>query len=130
MASLDQSNMPIPLELGPWLRCLRTEKKLVLRQVAAAVDMDMAHLSKVELGDRLPTQEQATALAHFYGIPPDEIEAARMAGKFLRDLRGHPAASRAIELVQESAAAYGIGKSRKNPRMTMNDSRSQMRAET
>jgi len=108
--------------MGPWLRRLRTERQLVLRQVAAAVDMDMAHLSKVELGDRLPTQEQASALAHFYDIPPYEMEAARMAGKFLRDLQDHPAAPRALEIVQESAAAFTVRKSARNGSKTPGNS--------
>lgn len=102
--------------MGPWLRRLRTERQLVLRQVAAAVDMDMAHLSKVELGDRLPTPEQTARLAHFYEIPASEMEAARMAGKFLRDLRNNPAASRALEIVQESAAAFGAKKNGRKAR--------------
>ncbi len=94
-------------EFGSWLRELRAARGLVLREVAAAVAMDMAHLSKIELGDRLPTPEQTARLAHFYEIPASEMEAARVAGKFLRDLRDNPAASRALEIVQESAAAFG-----------------------
>ncbi len=78
--------------------------------------MDMAHLSKIELGDRLPTQQQAAALAHFYAVSINEMEAARMAGKILRYLRNHPAAPRAIEIVQENAAAYGLGKCSAIPR--------------
>ena len=111
MASLMQSSEGRPIQIGAWLRQLRVGRKLIVRKVAAAVGMDMAHLSKVELGDRLPTQEQAASLARFYDIPPYEMEAARMAGKFLRDLRDHPAAPRALEIVQESAAAFGVGKS-------------------
>ncbi len=124
MASRKQSNKSesSPFQMGPWLRRLRTERQLVLRQVAAAVDMDMAHLSKVELGDRLPTQEQASALAHFYDIPPYEMEAARMAGKFLRDLQDHPAAPRALEIVQESAAAFTVRKSARNGSKTPGNS--------
>jgi transcriptional regulator with XRE-family HTH domain len=39
------------------------EKNLALREVAAAAGMDQAHLSKAELGQRLPTEEQVKALA-------------------------------------------------------------------
>lgn len=117
MARQDQSNTSLseqcPFQFGSWLRQLRLAKGLVLREVAAAVAMDMAHLSKAELGDRLPTPEQTVRLAHFYEIPASEMEAARMAGKFLRDLRNHPAASRALEIVQENAAAFGVNQNGK-----------------
>jgi transcriptional regulator with XRE-family HTH domain len=53
-----------------------------------------------------------------FDIPPDETEAEQMAGNFLRELRDHPAAPRALEIVQESAAAYGVGKSEKTRRNT------------
>jgi transcriptional regulator with XRE-family HTH domain len=111
MASPDQTTRPPHGEIGTWLRSLRTERGLILREVAAAVDMDMAHLSKIELGDRLPTPEQASALAEFYAVCPNEMEGARMAARILRELRNHPAAPRVMQIVQESAAAYGIGKS-------------------
>lgn len=118
MASPNQTTSPPLAEIGTWLRSLRTERGLILREVAAAVDMDMAHLSKIELGDRLPTREQALALADFYAVCPNEMEGARMAARILRELRNHPAAPRVMEIVQESAAAYGIGKAsqRHHPR--------------
>lgn len=58
-----------------------------------------------------------------YIIPPDETEAEQMAGDFLRELRDHPAAPRALEIVQESAAAYGVGKPNKTRRNTKGKSR-------
>src|SRR4051812_22712050 len=50
-----------PPSLGEWLRQMREGKELPLRVVAAAAEMDQAHLSKAELGQRLLTAEQAAA---------------------------------------------------------------------
>jgi len=63
---------------GEWLRQLRAAKDEPLRTVAAAADMDQAHLSKIELGQRLPTEEQTAKLAKFFGMGETEAQARRM----------------------------------------------------
>lgn len=40
-----------------------------------------------------------------------------MAKKFLRDLLDHPAASRVLEIVQESAAAFGVNQNQKKAKI-------------
>lgn len=68
--------------------------------------MDQAHLSKVELGQRMCTASQAMAISKFYGIDPHEIEARRIAEKFRFDYANNPAATRAINMLHEDPAAY------------------------
>lgn len=85
--------------LGTWLRQLRRTRKLPLRRVAAAADMDTAHLSKIELGQRLPTPTQASALAAFFGMPPHELEAKRIAEKFWKEHKSNPVATKAVGLL-------------------------------
>jgi hypothetical protein len=46
------------------------ERGLVLRQVAAAVEIDVALLSKIELGQRLPTPEQTGKLGRVWIYSP------------------------------------------------------------
>jgi len=50
--------------------------------VAAAAGMDVAHLSKIELGQRTPTEEQALKLAKFFGVPAKEMLARWIAERF------------------------------------------------
>lgn len=81
---------------GPFLRRLREQRGLPLREIAAAAGMDQAHLSKIELGQRLPTASQTAALARFFQQDLVELEAHRIAEKFRRKHLGSPAAARAV----------------------------------
>jgi len=92
---------------GEWLRGMREAKELPLRVVASAAEMDQAHLSKVELGQRLLTAEQANAIAKFFGIDANEIEARRIVERFRLEHADNPAAEQAINMLHEDAAIYG-----------------------
>ena len=91
---------------GEWLRGLRQEKDLALREVAAAVGMDQAHLSKAELGQRLPTAEQVKALAVLFKVKPQDMEARRLAEKLLRELEDSPAGAAAFNILREEPSLY------------------------
>jgi transcriptional regulator with XRE-family HTH domain len=92
--------------LGEWLRELRHTRNLALREVAAAAGMDQAHLSKAELGQRLPTEEQVRALAVFFGIKPEEMEARRLAEKLIRELEHSPAGAAALTILREDPPSF------------------------
>ena len=95
-----------PQRIGEWLRSLREAKELPLRVVAAAAEMDQAHLSKVELGQRLLTAEQAAAIAKFFNLDANEIEARRIVEKFRLEHADNPAAEQAIHMLHEDTAIY------------------------
>ena len=69
-------------------------KDLPLRRVAAVAEMDVALLSKIELGQRLPTEEQTAKLAEFFRVSGTEIQARRMAEKFRQENQDNPKAAR------------------------------------
>jgi transcriptional regulator with XRE-family HTH domain len=98
--------MASPPHFGEWLRQLREEKELPLRAVAAAAEMDQAHLSKIELGQRLPTPEQTAALAKFFRQNPTTMEARRIAEKFRLEHADNPAAAEALDILSEDPAPY------------------------
>jgi transcriptional regulator with XRE-family HTH domain len=88
---------------------LREEKSLPLWKVAHVAEMDSTGLSKIELGQRLPTPEQTAALAKFFGVALTELESMRMAEKFLRDNGHNPeAAALAGARIRESAGEYSV----------------------
>lgn len=69
--------------------------------------MDSTRLSKIELGQRLPTHEQTAALARFFGADANELESMRMAEKFLSDNGHNPAAATlAAARIREGAGEY------------------------
>lgn len=69
--------------------------------------MDQAHLSKVELGQRMLTTDQASAIAKFFGVDANEMEARRIVQKFRLEHADNPAATQAILMLHEDIAAYG-----------------------
>ncbi len=91
---------------GEWLRELRQKKELALREVAAAVGMDQAHLSKAELGQRLPTEDQVKALAVLFKIKPEDMEARRLAEKLIRELEDSPAGAAAFNILREDPPSF------------------------
>jgi transcriptional regulator with XRE-family HTH domain len=97
-------------QLGEWLRQLRQERELALREVAAAAEMDQAHLSKVELGQRIPTSEQVSKLARFFKIAPGEMEARRIATKVMQEIAASPAAEQALSILREEPLDYHVRK--------------------
>jgi transcriptional regulator with XRE-family HTH domain len=92
--------------LGEWLRSMREGKGLPLRVIAAAAEMDQAHLSKVELGKRLLTAKQANAIAKFFGIDENETEARRIVERFRLEHTDNPAAVQAIDMLHKDLANY------------------------
>ena len=107
MSSTNYAKRSRPPRFGEWLRQLRVAKGVPLRTVAAAADMDMAHLSKIELGQRLPTEEQTTKLAKFFGTSETETQARRMAEKFHQETHDNPrAAHEAVCILAEGAGIY------------------------
>jgi transcriptional regulator with XRE-family HTH domain len=87
--------------LGEWLRQLRRARGLALREVASAVGMDQAHLSKAELGQRLPTTSQVEKLAGFFQVDAPLMEAKRVAHKVMLEIAASPAAEQALSILRE-----------------------------
>jgi len=99
--------------LGAWFRQARNERKLPIRAIAAAAEMDQALLSKVELGQRLPTEEQAGKIARHLGIDETKVIGRLFAERFIRDHKDRPAAAQeAISILGEQAPVYASARKR------------------
>ena len=88
------------------MRQLREQRGLPLREVADAARMDLAHLQKIELGQRLPTEQQTGRLARFFKLDETDTHARRIAEKFQHEFAEHPAAKEAIGILAEEAGVY------------------------
>ena len=58
---------------GEIIKNKRESKGLILRQVASALDIDQAIVSKFERGERKPSKEQVEKFAEFYGLDKNKL---------------------------------------------------------
>lgn len=58
---------------GQRIRELRENRGLLMRQMAAALDIDIAMISKFERGERKPNREQVTRIARFLKADKNEL---------------------------------------------------------
>ena len=58
---------------GDIIKTERESKSLLLRQVASALEIDQAIISKFERGERKPTKEQVEKFAEFYDLNKNKL---------------------------------------------------------
>lgn len=98
MSSLEMSSKCI---LGTQLRNLRESKNLLLRQVAAIIEIDQALLSKIERGERIATKNQVTALAKFYEVNKQELLTCWLGEKIAYDIWSEDVADDALKIAEK-----------------------------
>jgi transcriptional regulator with XRE-family HTH domain len=86
---------------GDKIRIARENSSLLLRQVAAELDIDQAIISKFERGGRKPTREQVLKFAKFYKINNDELLVAWLSDKVTYEIGEENLACEALKVVEE-----------------------------
>ena len=86
--------------LGEILREHRESKGFLLRQVAAALEMDTALLSKFERNERVPNKEQVLIFAKYYGIDKDHLILAWLSDKISNELQGEDLAKEVLKAAE------------------------------
>jgi len=81
-------------EFGSTLKSLRLKQELLLRQVAAATEVDTSMISKFEKGERFPTREQVEKLALLFHLPEKDL---LVHAKLIADLSNEPLAQEILE---------------------------------
>lgn len=87
-------------KIGLQLKQKRRERKLSMRDVAAITGIDPALISKMEGGDRLPTEKQIDTLADLYQLNSRKVKVYWLAEKLFRQLVAEPAALEALTLAR------------------------------
>jgi transcriptional regulator with XRE-family HTH domain len=87
--------------LGKIIKGERGRRKLLLRHVGAALDVDQALISKFERGVRIPTKEQVNRLAKFYDLDKNELMTARLTDKILFEVENEKMALDAMLLATQ-----------------------------
>lgn len=98
---------------GETIRTLRLKQNVPLRVVAAAVEIDSTLLSRLELGERFPTDEQVKRFAGYFQLPMDELAAQVIADRIIAAYGAEEVTGRAADLVKERLSEYGRTKDEK-----------------
>jgi transcriptional regulator with XRE-family HTH domain len=87
--------------LGERIRKLRESKSLLLRQVAAYLEIDTALLSKMERGERRLTRDQVVALSRHFGVDEKELLTLWLSDKILNSVKDDKYAALALNKAAE-----------------------------
>ncbi|HLT32529.1 MAG TPA: helix-turn-helix transcriptional regulator [Aquaticitalea sp.] len=87
---------------GQKIRSLRESQELLLRQVAAAIEIDQALLSKIERGERIATKNQVVALADFFEIDERELLTLWLGEKIAYEIKDEDIANDALKVAEEA----------------------------
>jgi len=88
---------------GKKIRDLREQKGLVLRKVAAQLDIDTATLSKIELGDRQAKRVHLKILSKLYDIDLQELEKLWLTDKVYDIIENE---KQGLRVLKEAETAY------------------------
>ncbi len=88
--------------IGKKLRELREQKGLLLRQVAAELEVDTAYISKMEQGKKNIKREFILKLAQIYKVDPKELIAIWLANQILEIVKNEDAAKDALNIASNN----------------------------
>ncbi len=94
------------IKMKALIKLKRIEKKLKVREVASALGIDQALVSKFESGNRIPTETQVLQLAKVLSIDVNELMALWLKEKVINELGNYAQASTALQMVQEHFQSY------------------------
>ncbi|REJ81700.1 MAG: XRE family transcriptional regulator [Bacteroidetes bacterium] len=87
--------------LGQKLRRLREDQGLLLRKVAAILDIDVAVLSKMERGERRLSKDAVLKLSKLYKADADELLTLYLTEKILGEIENEELAIKALHLAEK-----------------------------
>lgn len=88
-------------QFGNKIRALREKQNLLLRQVAAILEMDTAQLSKIERGERLARKETVLKIAIILKEKEDELLTLWLADQIYDVVKDEKNALQAMMVVEE-----------------------------
>lgn len=84
--------------IGDKIRELREKNNILLRHLAAQLDMDTAMLSKMERGDRFFRKEDILSLAKIFDQPEQDLLTLWLADKILKTIQEETYKQQALQL--------------------------------
>ena len=95
------NKMNINKPIGKIIRELREGKDLLVRQVAALLEVDPSLLSKIERGDKRPTREQIKLLSNILETDESELMVAYLSDRLVYEVRDDDLAMEAIKAAKQ-----------------------------
>ncbi len=88
-------------QIGIKLRKLREDRGLLLRQVAAQLEIDPSLLSKIERNEKRATREQIIFLESLFETRPNELLIQYLSDRMIQALNSEPSiALQVVEVVE------------------------------
>lgn len=88
------------------LKKQRLKKDLLIKDVASAINVDAALVSKYEKGERIPAERSLPVLAEILGIPAQKLFSIWLADKVFDQLNKYPEAKDVLSRVEELMQDY------------------------
>ena len=88
------------------IRKAREDSGLILRKVAAKIDIDQSIINKFERGERKPTREQVLKLAECYGLNTNELIVSWKSDLVFYSLQDEELATEILKVAEEKVK-YG-----------------------
>lgn len=85
--------------IGEKIRELREANNILIRQLAAQLDIDTALLSKMERGDRFFRKEDLEKIANIFRVSEQELLTLWLADRILKTVEAESYQKEALELV-------------------------------
>jgi predicted nucleotidyltransferase/plasmid maintenance system antidote protein VapI len=102
------------LSFGETIRKLRQEKKLPLRTVAAALEIDQAILSKLERGLRKSNRDFVLKLAAYFQVPKEDLLLVWLSDKVIYELENEEMALDVLQAAEDRVAYMAFQKIDRN----------------
>ena len=100
--------------LGNKIRTLRETKGLLLRQAAAAIEIDQGLLSKIERGERIATRNQVILLADLFEVKQKELLTLWLGEKIAYEIKDESVANEALKVAEEAILYFKKPKKKLN----------------
>ena len=89
---------------GEYIRALRLSKKLLLREVAARIEVDPSFLSRVERGSKRPTREQVILLGAVLKANENELLIQYLSDRVVYELKDEKLALKVMQAAEKKIA--------------------------
>ena len=96
--------------VGQIIRANREKQGLLLRQLAAQLDVDTAILSKIERGERKPTKEQILKIAGIFKLDKDELLIQYLSDKIAYEIADEDVAARTLKVAEQKVRYLKLSK--------------------